>query len=70
MVNRFKILSRRVRGYFQDSGNLARGFAKRHPPQALELSRRQMRSILTKHFGDHPTMQPIGDLDQSGAGSP
>jgi hypothetical protein len=58
-----------VRGYFQDSGNLARGFTKRYPPQALQLSRREVWSMLTKHFGNHPTMQPIGNLDQSGAGS-
>jgi len=68
VVNRFQIPSRRVRGYFQDGGNLTRGLAERDPPQTLKLSRREVRSALTKHFSNYPTMQPVGYLDQGGAG--
>ena len=39
-------------------------FAERHPAQALNLSRGEMRSVLAEYLGHHPTVKPVGDLYQ------
>ena len=42
----------------------ARVLTESNPPEALDLSRREMRAVLAKHFHDNALMNPVGDLDQ------
>jgi hypothetical protein len=63
-MNGFQIISRRMGRDLENGGNFCRILAERHPAQALNLSRGEMRSVFAEHLGHHPTMKPVGDLYQ------
>lgn len=58
-----------MRRYIENGGNFRGVLAERHPAQALDLSRGQMRSVFSEYLDHNPTVESVGDLDQFGLGA-